>query len=399
MMASECKTPFCPRAGDAAAKALWQPRAALRCLLVLLLPGLSLAPAQQVKPRDYPKDPPAEAAQPAKWPKEIKVSGNRLADPAGKEVWLQGVAIPGLEIVPEGHGAVMSTRVAIQDWKANVVRLAVRDDYWYGKGKGQADGGLAYRAIVDSAVNMAANRGCYLVIDNHRYRAVKAEQLDFWKEVAEKYKNHPAVLFDIINEPHGISWEVWRNGGFVEEKKKGVDESAFLSDGEKKKNQGFESPGMQKLVEAIRATGARNVIIAGGLDWAYDLSGVLEGYALEDKAGNGIMYATHVYPWKSGWQRAFLNAAEKYPLFMGEVGADVHKMEFIPPERQEDPFTWAPDILGVIQKYRINWTGWSFHAWATPVLISDWNYTPTPFWGAFAKRALAGEPFEVKKMR
>jgi hypothetical protein len=357
--------------------------------------------SQDIKPaRVYPRNLPPETAQPEKWPKEIKVVGNRLQDPSGTEVWLQGVAIPGLEIVPEGHGESNSSKVAIEEWKANVVRLAVRDDFWYGKGKGQADGGAAYRVLVDNAVNLVANRGAYLVIDNHRFRAVKEEHLVFWKDVAEKYKNHPAVLFDIINEPCEISWEVWRNGGFVEEKsKKTVDEAAFLSAEEKKKNQGFESPGMQKLVEVIRATGAKNIIIAGGLDWAYDLSGILQGYALEDKTGHGIMYSAHIYPWKSDWQGKVLDVAAKYPIFVGEVGADVKKMDFLPPERQEDPYTWVPDMLGCIQKHRLNWTGWSFHVWATPVMLSDWNYTPTPFWGAQAKGALAGKQFEMKKMR
>jgi hypothetical protein len=57
-------------------------------------------------------------------------------------------------------------------------------------------------------------------------------------------------------------------------------------------------------------------------------------------------------------------------------------------------------MLGIIQERRLNWTGWSFHTWATPVLLSDWaNYTPSPFWGAFAKRALAGEQFENKRLR
>jgi endoglucanase len=377
-----------------------------RTFLALTL--IAVAPVQSADTidRNYPADPPFEAPQPHNWPKEIKVSGNRLVDPEGTEVWLQGVAVPGLEIRPEGHGAVKSTIVAIEDWKANVVRLAVKDEYWFGlaketpKSKGQTDGGAAYRALVDAAVNAAANRGAYIVIDNHRFRAVKPEQLEFWKEVATKYKNHPAVLFDIINEPFGITWEVWRNGGFVEEKdKKKTDEAAFLTDAEKKANQGFESPGMQKLVEVIRETGAKNVIIAGGLDWAYDLSGILEGYALEDKTGNGIMYSTHVYPWKKGWQKAFLDAAEKYPIFMGEVGADVKKMDFLPLEVQEDPSTWVPDILAIIQKHRLNWTGWSFHAWATPVMLSDWKYTPTPFWGVPAKEALAGKKFENGKLR
>jgi hypothetical protein len=32
-------------------------------------------------------------------------------------------------------------------------------------------------------------------------------------------------------------------------------------------------------------------------------------------------------------------------------------------------------------------------------MITDWDYTPSPFWGAFAKDALAGKQFEMKKMR
>lgn len=372
----------------------------LSLVAALLASTSSVFAEKWIKPRDYPKDPPAEAPNPENWPAEIRVSGNRLVDPDGNEVWLQGVAIPGLEIVPEGHGAVNSTKVAIEEWNANVVRLAIKNEYWYGEHENQTDGGEAYRAIIDSAVNMAANRGAYIVLDNHRYRAVKPEHIPFWQEVATKYKNHPAVIFDIINEPHEISWEVWRNGGFVSTKKKdAVDEAGFLSNEEQRANEGFESPGMQKMVEIIRETGAKNLIIAGGLDWAYDLSGIVNGYALEDKTGNGIMYATHIYNWKRDWQKSFLDAAEKHPIFVGEVGADIKKMHFIPEEAQEDPYTWVPDMLGVIQKHRLNWTGWSFHGWATPIMISDWDYTPTPFWGAFAKRALAGEQFEVKRLR
>ena len=358
------------------------------------------APKPDTKPRNYPADPAPETAVPAKWPAELRVQGNRLVSPDGTEVWLQGLAIPGLEIRPEGHGAVFSTRLGIDEWKANVIRLPVSVEFWFVRGQGQTDGGTAYRALVDSAVNMAANRGAYLVIDNHAYRAIRPEHLVFWKEVAEKYKNHPAVLFDIINEPHGITWTIWRDGGFVSEKsKKAVDESAFLSDAEKQKNQGFDSPGMQAVVNLIRSTGAKNIIIAGGLDWAYDLSGIVDGYDLKDPDGNGIMYSTHIYPWKRGWEQKVLRAAALHPIFVGEVGADVNKMSFIPLSAQEDPATWVPDMLGLIQKYRLNWTGWSFHAWATPVMISDWNYTPTPAWGVPAKAALSGQQFELKKLR
>jgi hypothetical protein len=340
---------------------------------------------------------PPEEPNKAKWPKMLKVVGNRLHDTDGKEVWLQGVNAGGLETLPQDKQAIKSTIVAIEEWKSNCIRLPMNEAHWYGKSAYQNDGGKEYRDTIDQIVTLAANRGAYVVIDLHRFRAPKPEHADFWKDAALHYKDHPAVLFDVFNEPHGISWEVWKNGGLVG-KKEGVDESAFLSAEEKAKNQGFQSVGMQGLVDAVRSTGAKNIIIAGGLFWCNDLSGIINGYALDDKGGNGIMYSWHTYNWHPNWART-VAVAEKYPIFLGEVGADTHKMEFIPAAAQEDPYTFVPDMLGFIQKYKINWTGWCLHPKATPVLISDWNYTPTPYWGVFAKEALAGKQFEMKKMR
>jgi len=339
-----------------------------------------------------------ETANNAKWPKELHVQGNRLAVSDGKEFWLQGVNAGGLETLPADTQVIKSTLVAIDDWKANAIRLPMNEMFWFGRSPLQKDGGKAYRDIIDQCVMIAANRGAYLILDLHRYRAPKAEHAEFWKDAATHFKNHPAVLFDLMNEPHGISWKVWRDGGFVGEKK-GVDESAFLTAEEKKKNQGFDSVGMQALADAVRSTGANNIVIAGGIGWSGDLSGVADGYELSDKTGNGIMYSWHQYNWHKGWDKTVLPVAAKYPVFVGEVGADPKKMDFIPAELQEDPYTWVPDMLGFIQKYRLNWTGWCFHPRATPVMISDWKYTPTPYWGVFAKEALAGKQFEMKKMR
>ncbi|MEI6337127.1 MAG: cellulase family glycosylhydrolase, partial [Verrucomicrobiota bacterium] len=340
---------------------------------------------------------PPEEPNKAKWPKMLTVVGNRLHDTEGKEVWLQGVNAGGLETLPQDLQAIKSVVVAIDDWKSNCVRLPMKEEFWYGKSPYQKDDGEEYRKKIDQIITLAANRGAYLVLDLHRFRAPKQEHADFWKDAAARYKDHPAVLFDVFNEPHGISWEVWKNGGFVGNKK-GTDESAFLTAEEKAKNQGFQSVGMQGLVDAVRSTGAKNIIIAGGLFWCNDLTGIVNGYALDDKGGNGIMYSWHTYNWHPGWARV-IPVAEKYPIFLGEVGADVNKMHFIPESDQEDPYTFIPDMLGFIQKYKINWTGWCLHPKATPVMISDWNYTPTPFWGVFAKDALAGKQFEMKKMR
>ena len=351
---------------------------------------------------------PDESENRATWPKMVRVQGNRLVDTDGKEVWLQGVNAGGMETIPNGDQQVKSTVVAIDQWHANCIRLPINEAHWFGTGiYSKNDGGKSFRDACDKIVRLAANRGAYVVIDLHRFRAPKAEHVEFWKDCAAHYKNHPAVLFDLFNEPHGISWEIWRDGGWVG-KQGQHDESAFLSSEEKKKNQGFESVGMQALVDAVRSTGAKNVVIAGGLFWANDLTGIeseaiekgeKKSFRLTDTTGNGIMYAWHTYHWHKGWGR-LLPVAAKHPIFLGEVGASpLGVMNFIPDNQQEDPYTFSPDMLGFIQKLRINWTGWCFHPKAAPVMIENWDYKPTPYWGEFAKRALAGEKFEMKRMR
>jgi endoglucanase len=335
---------------------------------------------------------PVEQDNKAKWPPAIRAQGNRLVTvDGGKEVWLQGVNVPSLEWSVSGEQVHKSVVVGLDEWKGNVIRLPVKNDYWFGR-KGQSDGGAAYRALIDQCVTLAANRGAYLILDLHTYRAPKDEYLEFWTDAATRYKNHPAVIFDLMNEPHGISWEVWRNGGFVGEKTD-RDEAAFLSAEERAKAQGFQSPGMQKMLDTIRATGAKNMVLVGGLDYAYRLDGIVDGFGLDDPNGQGIIYACHIYPWKSQWQKMLLNAAAKYPVLLGEVGADAKKMTFMPLEQQEDWETWVPAILGLIQQHKLNWTAWCFHPGASPRMLLNWDYEPTPFWGQQAKDALGGKQF------
>jgi len=90
---------------------------------------------------------------------------------------------------------------------------------------------------------------------------------------------------------------------------------------------------------------------------------------LKDPSGNGIMYSTHVYPWKSNWEKHFLEAAKHHPIFVGEVGCQDKKMPF--EQSLKDPYVWAPKMLACIQENQLNWTAWSFHPSAGPVVITD----------------------------
>lgn len=357
-----------------------------------------------------PKPPPMIPSQtmvpanPASLPPELHVAGNQLQTKEGKVVWLQGLCLDSMEWSAGGEHILQSIPVATEQWKANVIRLPVKNNFWFGRGPWQkkGSGGLPYRKLVDDAVNLAASHGAYLVLDLHRFGAPMAQDIDFWKDAAIRYKNNPAVLFELFNEPHSISWKAWRDGGSLSDPaNRSTDANAAEN---KEQQEGEVSTGMQALVNAIRATGARNLLIAGGLDWGYDLSG-LKDYALHDSAdGDGIMYSSHIYPWKKDWQIHTLDAAAKYPIFLGEVGTppDWSSAKFIPVNEQYEDLSkkeWAPDVIGLIQKYKLNWTGFSFHPKCMPMAILDWNYTPTPYWGVFVKEALAGQQFEMKRMR
>ena len=328
-------------------------------------------------------------------PPELHVVGNQLQTAAGDAVWLQGVSIDSTQWTPKGENTLKSVEAGVGQWKANVLRLPVTEAFWFGRGKGQTDGGQAYRTLLDDAIAAAAGRGAYVVLDLHRFHAPMPEHVEFWKDAATRYKNHPAVLFELFNEPHGISWEVWRNGGKLPDPKSpNKDENAAENT---EKATGPVSTGMQALLEAVRATGAHNVVLAGGLDWGYDLTGIVNGFALNDPQGHGVIYVAHIYPWKGKWQAKVIVAADKVPIMITEVGCSKKPMPW--QKSTEAPATWAPDAIGLIQKYKLNWTAFSFHPKCAPAMLKDWDYTPNADWGTYVKDALAGQQFELKKMR
>lgn len=353
------------------------------CFLAAATPVLVAAPFKT----------PQSVAPALRNPPSLHVEGNRLRTAQGRVVRLSGVNIPSLEWSNEGEQVLKSVGVAVDGWGSNCLRLPLSQDRWFGMESGQVGGGAKYRELVDDIVQAAAKKGAYVVLDLHwsnagawkvsnsQHKMPDLNSQVFWIDAANRYANNPAVLFDLYNEPRDVSWDVWRNGGDVSEK---TDDK---SDDKSDREIVYRTPGMQPLLEAIRATGARNIVVASGLDWGYDLSGVADKYALKDSQGDGVMYSTHIYPWEGAraenWDPHVAVAAAKYPVLVGEVGCE-------PDAKQEDPMTWAPKSLKYIDDRNLNWTAWCFHPSASPRLLLDWH-TPTPYWGAFAKIALLNQ--------
>lgn len=324
----------------------------------------------------------AIAQEARRMPPALKVVGTHVVDGKGERVRLRGVNAAALEWSSTGEGHIVQTvRVAIDDWHVNHVRLPLAQDRWFGKAPDQKDGGTAYRDLVKQVVDLCAGRGCYIILDLHWSDAGEWGQeigqhvmpdrnsLAFWKEVAATYRDHPAVLFDLYNEPHDVSWDVWRDGGRVSEKTK---------DGHKRE---YEAVGMQAMLDAVRSTGAKNVVVVGGLDWSYDMTGFLKGYRLDDRGGHGLLYANHSYPFKGDsvekWLAKMEAATKVLPVIVSEFG---------PPGTKEEP--WLRQVLRILEDHQWDWTAWDMHPAASPCLIRDWKYEPTPFFGKWVKLAL-----------
>ena len=323
----------------------------------------------------------------------LHVNGNKVYNENGDEVRLVGVNVCSLEWNSRGEHVLASVYEVFANWNCNVVRLPLSQDYWFGKVSNWStprppDNGAQYRKTVDEIIQLALEFGKYIIFDLHwsnagvwgqnigQHYMPDENSLEFWIDAAKRYANHPAVLFNLYNEPHSISWEVWRDGGTITEveNKDTADEKTLT----------YTTPGHQKILEEIRAAGANNILIAGGLDWAYDLSGIVN-YALKDTPeGNGIIYDSHIYPWKEwdGNNHHFrvLRIYNDHPIIIGEIGID--------PDGEwgaNDRPNWLKNMLDWIDAYELNFAGWCFHTDATPSMISNWQYTPTRHHGAVLK--------------
>jgi hypothetical protein len=231
-------------------------------------------------------------------PLSIKVEGNHFVDGSGQTIRLLGVNHPSFEYAcvqgngpSEGH-MDDADAAAIASWGANAVRVPLNEDCWLGL-NGQPSGGTSvaeYQQAVAAYVAALNAHGLYAILDLHwsapGNKLANGQQPmpdehspAFWSSVAATFQGNPAVVFDVFNEPyspadersgddplHPVSWSCWRNGGCAV--------PCYENTGTRTATI-YEASGMQSLVDAIRAAGATQPVLVGGLDYANDLTGWL----------------------------------------------------------------------------------------------------------------------------
>ncbi|MGZ3383081.1 MAG: glycoside hydrolase family 5 protein, partial [Isosphaeraceae bacterium] len=334
----------------------------------------------------------------------VAVAGGGLVSTLdGSKVQLRGVNISGLEYVAIGAqgwangnpwggqtGDPTPNWQAIRAWKANAVRLPLNEASWLGYKCVDRHGNRInpdpwgnYQSTVKKAVADAVASGLYVIIDlhwtaPHDLCPVSQDQLpdadhsvDFWRSVADTFKDNPAVIFDLFNEPYAPGaggWQVLRDG---------ATQSTFSADsGKYVQSLTWQSVGMQTLINTVRATGATNIVMVGGLRGASDLSGWL-AYRPSDPLKQ-LAASWHAYEGTASQSSAAAAVlAAGVPVIIGETG-----------DQSANGTASAPIITSVTNwadEHGVGVLAWTWDLWkesdGTPskenLLIKDAAGTPT----------------------
>lgn len=377
-------------------------------------------------------------------PLAVSVSGRYLRDAQGNILQLRGVNASGLEgyavegwawnadhTVYNPWGNDRPSFAAIHRWRANAVRLPLNEASWLGltvyshDGKPRpADPGGNYRDVVQETVREAVAAGFYVILDLHwngpnvfvpgqaaavplmpfegdsaqNPMADADHSFEFWKSLAATFKDQPAVMFELFNEPFfnwhkrrfswnsswllegGDEWGAWLHGGVLTHYRNGLNDAAPTE-------YAWRSAGMQELLDTVRSTGAANVVLIGGIDWAGNLDGWLAHRPkdpLNQVAAVWHAYADPKHPTLPAY------GAEQFDHIRRILAADVPVVitetgDPNLPGTQGAPF--VSSVLPFADARGISYLGWSWDAWKSPEnrLIEDVDGTPTDGYGRYFK--------------
>jgi endoglucanase len=307
---------------------------------------------------------------------ELFTAGNRILRADNMTpILLRGINRSGLEYSePSAAGFLAAAqfseaelREIVLNWRANIIRLPFNQD-WCLRGR-SGHSAEEYLTAIDQVISWTAAAGAYTILDlqwldadtafgyhgkrvNHVPATPDANTILLWRTLAARYQNEPAVLFDLLNEPHDRLDDdclplhlVGPLGEIVESDDSFVGPEEWV-------------PWAALLVAEVRKIRPAGIILVSGVDWAFDLRQIRVDTP-------NIVYSAHIYPNRkpSDWRKA-LGAWKEAPVFVGEWGGGERDLKF------------GRKLADLMRQRGLGWTAWS---WVDDPQLVVSHYEPTPF--------------------
>ncbi|KYQ93280.1 hypothetical protein DLAC_05939 [Tieghemostelium lacteum] len=244
----------------------------------------------------------------------LHVNGNNIRNINEEISMIRGVDRPGTQSLCVEKEHIFDENLvdfnvtyinAVKDWKLNTIMVKINEDCWLGKHMDQLKNnskkinskttpafkngipvepsyfGRGYRSSLKKYIETLTNLNMMVIVSldwtsDGKHLANSSlpmpgleGSVEVWKQLATMFKSNPRVLFELYHSPSpGYNqsdcsslldgWECWCNGIRCQT------------------SHSYKSAGMQQLLNAIRSTGASNIVLIPGIDFSNNMGRYLD---------------------------------------------------------------------------------------------------------------------------
>ncbi|MFG2356405.1 glycoside hydrolase family 5 protein [Streptomyces sp. NPDC048521] len=269
--------------------------------------------------------PAAKARTPVQAYGKVHVCGTQLCSRSGRPVQLRGLSTHGTQ----WFAHCLTDRaldVLARDWKVSVLRVAT-----YARQGGYEADPKKFTDLVHQVIERASARGMYVIVDWHMVNPGDPNKdfdnaRKFFTDIARRHKHRTNVIYELANEPHGVSWSTIKSYS-------------------------------EKLIPVIRSQDPDSVVLVPTPGWSTfsGSEGSDERTVVEHPvAAKNIMYTFHFYARVAaeGYMAILNRASSKLPVFVTEWGIASWT-------GYGSDFPMAQKWVDLMARKKIGWTNWS----------------------------------------
>ncbi|MEU7900821.1 cellulase family glycosylhydrolase [Nonomuraea sp. NPDC049152] len=258
---------------------------------------------------------------------QLAVCGVRLCNERGEQIQLRGMSSHGLQWYSQCLNTASLDALAT-DWKADVLRISM-----YIQEGGYETNPRLFTDRVHNLIEMATARGMYAIVDWHMLKPGDptvnlSRAKTFFTEIAQRHNGKNNLLYEIANEPNGVSWSTIRNYA-------------------------------HQLIPVIRQYDPETPILVGTRAWSS--LGISDGANENEVVSNpvnatNIMYTFHFYAASHGseYLSALSRAADRIPMFVTEFGTQTASGD------GSNNFTRSQQYIDLMAQKKISWVNWNY---------------------------------------